>query len=123
MKRMMIMEHKEITWNHVQGESYGTMTCSERKWINKMRKLNQLYPDQVMIKHVNKDESIVVQTPANWFTIRPPKKTSEKAKLAASERMKKYHEERKNQTASDEEDSIDEDDIVDEEDDETEDDT
>ncbi len=47
---------------------------SERKWINYVYKLKESHPDEVDIRHVNDDGSLIVHIPASWMKIKPKKK-------------------------------------------------
>jgi len=106
---------RETTWSHIQGEVTGTLYTAENKWINKIYKWKQQYPDQVDIKHINEDKSIVVHIPAKWFKVSPTKRVSEKNKIAAKERMKNIQASRKsnkdnNDNSEDDDDDEDDDD-------------
>lgn len=59
------------------------------KYNTKIRKLAEEHPDEVIIKHENKDKSIVATVPVKYIKISSPKKVSDEQKLAASERLKK----------------------------------
>ena len=59
------------------------------KYNSKIRKLAQEHSDEVIIKHENKDKSIVAIIPVKYIKISSPRKVSDEQKLAASERLKK----------------------------------
>jgi hypothetical protein len=72
-----------------------TVSFCQEKWINKVKKLKDNYPDDVEIIAVNEDGSICAKLPAKFLKLSPPKKVSEEQRQAASERFKKLHEENK----------------------------
>ena len=57
------------------GQTIITATFSQRKWINKIRRLAEKHPDEVKIDIENPD-SIVVHMPIGYIKISPPKKVS-----------------------------------------------
>ena len=65
---------RETSIDHVSGEDYATLFTSERKWINYIYKLKESHPDEVDIRHVNDDGSLIVHIPASWMKIKPKKK-------------------------------------------------
>lgn len=77
---------RETAWNHLAGESTGTLFTQETKWANRILAWKDEYPDEVDIRCINPDGSIVAHLPISWFRVKPPRKMSEehKAKLAAS---------------------------------------
>lgn len=67
-------ELRETALDHVSGEDHATVYSSERKWINQLLRLKEKFPNEVDIRHVNEDGSMVVHIPASWFKIKPKKK-------------------------------------------------
>lgn len=68
-------EWKETAMDHVSGEDFVTYCSSEKKWINRFKRDAEKYPEQVMIKHINDDGSMIVQYPYTWCPMpRPPRK-------------------------------------------------
>lgn len=65
---------RETSIDHVSGEDYAILFTSERKWINYVYKLKESHPDEVDIRHVNDDGSLIVHIPASWMKIKPKKK-------------------------------------------------
>jgi len=82
-------EPKETCYAHWSENTYGTISSSERKWINKIHKLKEKYPDEVEIRHINYDGSIVARIPHSWFKISPhrKKKISDEDKAKIRERF------------------------------------
>ena len=65
---------RETSIDHVAGEDYATLFTSERKWINYIYKLKESHPDEVDIRHVNNDASLIAHIPASWMKVKPKKK-------------------------------------------------
>lgn len=65
---------RETSIDHVAGENYATLFTSERKWINYIYKLKESHPDEVDIRHVNNDGSLIAHIPASWMKVKPKKK-------------------------------------------------
>ena len=65
----------ETCFNYTQKER-GYFSSDERKYITKVRKLKEKYPEQVRIirEPENNDGCIYCELPTEWFTIRVPKK-------------------------------------------------
>lgn len=72
----------------------GAFSSDEWKWINRIRKLKQEYPDEVRIDHEpeKNDGCICAMIPVSWFRIAPPRKVemTEERKRALSEQMKSF---------------------------------
>lgn len=69
-----------------------TVSFCMPKWINKVKKLKEEYPDDVKIIAENKDGSICAKLPVKFLKISAPRKVSEEQRQAASERFKKIRE-------------------------------
>lgn len=94
------------TWaGYVRGDKTITFDTGEQKWIRKIQKWKEQYPDDVIIKAQNIDpdsedekiDSVVVELPIKWFKVAPPAKRTltEEQKLAARERLQTAREARK----------------------------
>lgn len=59
-----------------------TMTCffTRKRWVNKVMECAAKYPDEVTIKCINKDGSIIAQLPADYLHIYRPRELSEETK-------------------------------------------
>ena len=81
---------KETNFEFVAGESIATMSTAESKWINRIKKLAEQYPDDVKIVAVNKDGSLLAHVPVKWFNLKPPVKRNltDEQRAELSERMK-----------------------------------
>jgi hypothetical protein len=82
-------EFKETSYCQDNDFNYATISTSETVWINKIKRLSELYPDDVKIQHINKDGSLYAHVPLGWFKLSPPKKVSmtDEQKVAASLRL------------------------------------
>lgn len=72
-----------------------TVSFCMQKWINKVKRLKEKYPDDITIIAENEDGSICAKLPAKFLKLSAPKQVSEEQRQAASERFKKLHEENK----------------------------
>ena len=85
----------ETCITRIEGDDHIGVYTSERKFINKLRKLQQEYPDQVKITHENPDGSLCVVLPYNWMPFpKPPTKRNytEEQKEEMRKRMRKARE-------------------------------
>lgn len=69
-----------------------TVSFCMPKWIKKVKKLKEEYPDDVKIIAENNDGSICAKLPAKFLKISAPRKVSEEQRQAASERFRKLRE-------------------------------
>ena len=65
----------ETCFNYCDKE-HGYFSSDERKFITRVRKLKEKYPEQVRIlaEPEKNDGCIYCELPTEWFSIRPPKK-------------------------------------------------
>jgi len=83
-------DYKEIAFNNIEGEKAWTVSASQRKWITKIKKAAVKYPNQVVIKHTNKDGSLVAEFPDGWLKFSPKRVISEKNREASRKRMTEF---------------------------------
>ena len=57
------MENRENVIEWLIGQKHIVVTFTEKKYINKVKKLAEKFPNEVKIKAVNKDGSIVAHLP------------------------------------------------------------
>lgn len=68
-----------------------TVYLSQPKYITKIKRLKEKYPDDVDIVKENKDGTIVAHIPTKWIKISACKvNMSEERKQANAERLKQY---------------------------------
>lgn len=85
----------ETCITRIEGDDHIDVYTSERKFINRIRKLQQRYPNQVKITKENLDGSLCVDFPYGWMPFpKPPTKRNytEEQKKEMRERMKKARE-------------------------------
>lgn len=86
----------------------GYFYSDERKWINKIKRLAQQYPNDVHIIAMpeNNDGNIYVKLPRNWFQIRPQIKheLTIEQRTERAERLKKYNNLSRNRSNGDDND-------------------
>lgn len=84
----------ETCFNYCSKE-HGFFSSDERRFITKVRKLKEKFPDKVRIlkEPENNDGCIYCELPVEWFTIRVPKKVNmtEEQRKIARERMRQFH--------------------------------
>ena len=79
----------------LEGDVKVGIYTSQHKYINKIMKLKEQYPNEVVINRINPDGSICADVPANWFRLPKPKAKrnfTPEQKAAMVERMKKARE-------------------------------
>lgn len=82
----------ETVIEYLSENKYATFCSSERKWINKINKLHEKYPDEVEIIALpeTNDGMIMVHIPKSWIKVSPPAKRNftDEQKAAMAERMR-----------------------------------
>lgn len=82
----------ETCFNYTEKE-HGFFSSDERRFITKVRKLKEQYPDQVRIirEPEENDGCIYCELPVEWFSIRVPRKLdlTDEQRKEMSERMKR----------------------------------
>jgi hypothetical protein len=85
-------DFNETACDYYSCDKHATFCSSETKWINKIRKLKEQYPDDVEITVQPEDNQgmILAHIPKSWFKISPPRKVNytEEQRAAMAERMK-----------------------------------
>lgn len=82
------MNENVIEW--LNNDSEVTVTLNQRRYISKVKKLQEKNPDEVRIVAENKDGSIVAKLPIKYIKISAPRKVSEEQRNQARERFKEY---------------------------------
>ena len=87
----------ETCFNYTNTET-AYFSSDERRYVNKVRKLKEQYPEQVRIIAEPEENNgcIYCELPSRWFTIRVPKKVdlTDEQKQERSERMRRVNEAR-----------------------------
>lgn len=68
----------------------GFFSSDERKWINRIYKLKEKYPDKIRIiaEPETNDGCLYVELPTEWLKITPPRTYTEEQRLAMAERLR-----------------------------------
>lgn len=86
-------DFKETCVGYIDVDKHATFCSAEKKWINKINKLKERYPDDVEIIATPDDNDgiILVHIPKSWLKINPPKKMNltDEQKAERAERMRK----------------------------------
>ena len=88
------MEIRETYIGYCVGDNKCSIFSSEKKWVNKVLKLKEKYPNDITIEFLNADGSVLAYAPIKWMKFSPPRKMSEEQKKAAGERMRNMHQNR-----------------------------
>ena len=75
----------------VRNSQVATVAFSQGKFINRIRKLAEKFPDECVILDENYDGSLVAHIPTKWVKISPTRQVSDEFKQVASERFKELH--------------------------------
>lgn len=80
----------ETCFNYTEKE-HGFFSSDEKKFINKVRKLKEQYPDKVRIirEPEDNDGCIYCELPTDWLKIQPKRVLSDEKRVEMSERAKK----------------------------------
>jgi hypothetical protein len=82
---------KETCVNHVAPDDYILFSSSERKWINKVLKFKEKYPEAVKIIRTPEDNwgMLYAELPASWLKISPPRQVNytEEQKMEIAKRL------------------------------------
>lgn len=82
----------ETCFNYTEKE-HGYFSSDERRFITRVRRLAEKYPDKVRIikQPEENDGCIYCELPTEWFSIRPPVKRNftDEQRQEMSERMKR----------------------------------
>lgn len=81
----------ETNFDYTDGMDYAEFSSDERKWINKIYKLQAEYPNEVTIiaNPETNDGCILAYLPKTWLKIRPPIKRdyTEEQRMALANRL------------------------------------
>ena len=92
-KKLTNETSQEFAIEWIKGSTTATVTFpGGTRYASKVKKLAEEYPDDVKIRHINLDGSLVATLPVKFVKISSPRKISEEQRLAAGERLKKIRE-------------------------------
>lgn len=94
----------ETSINYLTEDGHAVISTDERKWVNKINSLKEEYPDEVEIRSVFKDGTVVAHIPKGWVRVKPPVKRvlTDEQKRKAAERMAMLRAMRKGEEVVDE---------------------
>ncbi len=77
-------------YEYGDNDNKGWFSSDEKRWINRIHKLKEKYPDQVVIKAEPEDNDgcIYCYVPQSWLRIQPPNQMSEDKLEALRERAR-----------------------------------
>lgn len=83
-------EIRETCFEFVDIDDIACFSSSDYRWIKRIKKLTEEYPNEVKLIAENEDGSITIHCPKSWFKVRPPVKRNytEEQRQAAAERMR-----------------------------------
>jgi len=82
----------ETVYEHVSGRKTFTITCAERWSIAMINRLALSHPEDVDIRCINPDGSVVARLPFAWMKIKPTKRMNltDEQKKAIGDRLRSY---------------------------------
>ena len=84
-------DFKETCVEYLDVDAHATFCSAERKWINKIIKLKESYPDEVDVRKYPEDNdgNILAHIPKSWLKISPPRQSTytEEQRAAIAERL------------------------------------
>ena len=84
-------DFNETACDYLTCDKHATFCSSETKWINKIIKLHEQYPNEVEIQVFPEDNQgmLLAHLPKSWFQIRPPRKRdmTDEQRAAAAQRL------------------------------------
>ena len=82
---------KETCVNYLDVDDHAVFSSAERKWINKILKLKESHPNDVVVRYHPDDNFgiIVADIPKSWLKISPPRQVNytDEQRAAIAERM------------------------------------
>lgn len=84
---------RETTIDMIEGDEWMYYTPSKQRWVNKLIKQAEKYPNLVQILGYNDDGTVHARVAANWFNPPSPptkREMSDEQKEAGAERLAEY---------------------------------
>ena len=85
------MENQKNMIEFITGQRTATVTFTNRKHINRIKKLYEEQKDDFKYFVENDDGSVCAKIPLKWIRISPPRMVSDEQREAARIRLQKYH--------------------------------
>lgn len=91
------MSYNETVFEIEGNRANWTVSTGHQIWKNRLMKLAEEHPEDVVVKAVNKDGSMLFHVPREWLTIRPPVKLniSDERRAELSEQMRRIRNQEK----------------------------
>ena len=86
------MSNIENVIEFLKDSRIATVTFTQGRHKSNIRKLSEMYPEDVEIIEENADGSLCAHVPVNWIKISKPRAVSEKQKELARQRLEAYRE-------------------------------
>ena len=77
------MNENVVEW--IDNSKTATVTFSQGRYINKIKKLAEQHPEECQISYENEDGSIVAHIPVKWVKIMPPRALTDEQREALRE--------------------------------------
>lgn len=84
------VDEKENAIEWYTGDDTVTISLSQKKFINKIKKLSEEFPDEVRIDRINNDGTVLAHIPLRYIRISRPRELSEEEKENARKRLLAY---------------------------------
>ena len=81
------MEYQENVFEFFTNSKTATLSLSQTKYINRIKRLKEEYPDDVEYT-INKDGTMCANVPTEWLKIAPKRRMSEEVKEKHAERLR-----------------------------------
>lgn len=91
----MVGDLRENAIEWYKGDKQATVSLTTERYITRIKKYAEDYPDECQIVAINDDSSICAHIPTKWIKISPTRKVSDEQKEAAKERFMKLRAEGK----------------------------
>lgn len=88
------MENKENVIEYLSGSHTATVTFTNQKEINRIKKIYEERADEFKSYHLNKDGSVCARIPKSWVKINPGSKPGSRPKREMTEEEKQALRER-----------------------------
>ena len=82
-------DYRENAIEFYADEKVATFSLTQGRYVSKIRKLAEKYPDECKILAENDDGSIYGKIPTKWVKISPPRYVSEETRQRLSEQLRR----------------------------------
>lgn len=90
-----IIDCGENNIEFLRNSETATVCFSQGRYVSRIKKLSEQYPDECKIMYTNVDGSIVAHVPTRWIKVSPTRKVSDEQREASSQRLAQYHKKKK----------------------------